>query len=159
MIKKTFDRALFDIATCIHHVHTICDSRNHTEIVSDQHDCGAKALLHALDNLKNLGLNCHVKCRRRFIGYQNLRIVGNCDCDYHTLTHAARKLVRILPGPIARLRNSNNVEQFNRSFISVARRKILVRPQHFRNLITDAMYWVQCRQRILKNHRKQSSTY
>ena len=72
-----------------------------------------------VDQIEDLGLDRDVERRRRLVGDQQLRLVGERHRDHHALAHAAGELVRI---PLTRLRGSGIP---TRSSNSTARR---VRP-------------------------------
>ena len=92
----------------------------------DQNDRRAESLLHAFNHLENLRLNRYIKGSCWFVGDQHLRVIRNCNSYNDSLPHATRKLVRILSCAVTWLRYTYDVEQFNRSFVSLTSGEILM---------------------------------
>ena len=152
MIEYRLNRTAFNIATRIHHVHTVSNTRNDPQVMSDEHDSCSESLLHSLNDFKYLGLHGDVKCGCWFISDQHLRVVSNCHCNNNSLTHSARKFVRILASTFIWLRDPNDLQQLNSLLLGIMSIQVLVGLNHFNYLITNSMHRVQCRQRVLEHH-------
>ena len=70
--------------------------------------------LDPLDDLEDLGLHGDVERGGGLVGDEHLGVVGHGHGDHRPLAHAARELVRVLPGPCRRLRDADQVEQLDR---------------------------------------------
>ena len=91
------------------------------------HDGHAHLLSQPVDHLEDLRLHRDVERRRRLVGDQHLRVVGDRHRDHHALAHAARELVRILVGAVLRLRDADRAEQVDRRRCGRLLRHVLVR--------------------------------
>ncbi len=65
-------------------------------------------LFHQLENLR---LDRHIERSGRLVGDQHLRVAAHRHRDHRTLTHTARKLVRILVDPLFRSGNAHLGQQ------------------------------------------------
>ena len=91
------------ISAGVHHRHVVRHVRNNTEIVRNQDDRHACRALQLAQQIQNLGLNCHVESRCRFVGDKDRRLAGNRHCNHRALQHAAGKGKRILVARALRL--------------------------------------------------------
>ena len=108
------DRRLLDLAAGIHDHHPLRDLGHHAEIVGDQHDGGADAVLQVAHQVEDLRLDGDVERRGRLVGDQQLRVAGQRHGDHHPLAHAARELVRIFAHPARRLRDADQRQHLDR---------------------------------------------
>ena len=100
MVNLAYLRILHHLAR-IHDGHLIADLRNDTQIVGDQDHGGSQLFFQPLDQIHDLGLDCHIQGRGRFICNDHLRTAGQCNGDHHPLFHAAGKLMGIIIGPLS----------------------------------------------------------
>ena len=81
--------ALLDDAPGIHHHHPIGDLCHHAQIVGDEQDRHAGALLQILEKIEDLRLDGDVECGRRLVGDQQFRVAGQGLGDHRALPFAA----------------------------------------------------------------------
>src|SRR2546427_767431 len=87
----------------LHHFPAIHDGdlvarlRHHAEVVGNQNHGQVELPSQPLEELEDLSLNHDVQGRHRFVGDHELRIAREGHRDHHTLSHAARELVRKVP--------------------------------------------------------------
>ena len=74
------------------------------EVVADELHRHADLVLQFGHQVEDLRLDRHVERRGRFVGDQQRGAAGQRHGDHHALAHAARELVRIGVGPLARPR-------------------------------------------------------
>ncbi len=158
LVEQVIDRRSLDVTTRVQHVHTMCDTCDDSEVVCDQHDGRAKSILNPLDHFENLSLDRHIECSRRLVRDENLRIVGDCHCDHHSLPHSTREFMRILRGSFVRLWNSDDVEEFAGALPCVGVRSRRVSLDHLDDLVTDPVHGVQGGKRVLEDHRHRLPT-
>ena len=80
---------LFDDASAVHHRHFIGHFGDHAQVVRDEHDGGAAGLLQRVHQVKNLRLDGDIQRRRRLIGNQQPRFVGQRHRNHGALAHTA----------------------------------------------------------------------
>ena len=95
ILEDRLDRPALDDPAGIHHRDLVGDFRHDAEIVRDEDHGRAGLLLQSADEGEDLRLDRHVERRRRLVGDQKLRVVGERHGDHHALAHAAGHLVRI----------------------------------------------------------------
>ena len=113
MMKDFMGRTMLDDLACIHDRNAVSDACYDAEIMRDQNHARAIFFLQITDQINDLRLNRHIKCCRRFIGNEQLRLVGKCNCDHDPLTHASGQLMRILLHPLFRLRDADFSQQID----------------------------------------------
>ncbi len=123
------------------------------EIVRDQHDRHAEALLQRLQEIEDLSLDRHVKRCRRLVGDQKVRLVGERHRNHHALTLAARKLVRIAVDASTRLGDADQFEQFQHALARLLERAAAVVHDRFGDLPADRVERVERGHRLLEDHR------
>src|SRR5215212_3156396 len=70
------DRSILHYLSEIHDGYRVSDLRNHTQVVSDEHNRHAQAFLQPPHELKDLGLDGYVQGSRGFIGDQQCWVAG-----------------------------------------------------------------------------------
>ena len=88
-------RTLLDDLPRIHDGDRMGDFGHEREIVGNEDHGEAELLAQRVEQIDDLLLHGHVKCGRRFVGDDELRVTGQRHGDKHTLALAAGKLVRI----------------------------------------------------------------
>ena len=99
------------------------------------------------EQFENLCLHRHVERRRRLVGDQQVRPVGERHGDHHPLALAARQFVRIGAEAFFRFLNADLVQQFEDA---VARRRVeqtLVQSQDLTDLTLHRMQGIERRHR------------
>ena len=86
----------------VHHRRAVADLRHHRQVVRDQDHRQAQIAGQAHQEIQDLGLHHHVERGRRLVGEQDLRLARQRERDRRALAHAARELVRIPIGAVAR---------------------------------------------------------
>ena len=117
------------------------------QIMGDQQQRRAQFVGESLQMVEHLPLHGDVQRRRRLVGDQQLRSAGQPDGDERTLTHASRKLVRVLAGLLARIGHPGLGEQLHRPSPGLA--GIGVGPQRFPDLEADLPNRVEIGHRVL----------
>ena len=107
-------RRELDLPARVHHHHPVGDAGDDAEVVGDQQDRRARAVLDALEHVEHLRLDRDVERGRRLVGDEQVGIVRDRHRDHRPLAHAARVLVRILVGAAARRGDADEVEQLDR---------------------------------------------
>ena len=108
------DAGRLDQPARVHDRDPIGQAGHDAEVVGDEHDGRAGALLDAAQHLEHLGLHGDVERRGRLVGDEDVRVVGHGHGDDDPLLHPTRQLVRIAPGPGAGVGDADQVEQLRR---------------------------------------------
>ena len=80
----------------IHHGHAVGDVAHDAEVVRDEQDAHAQALLELAEQLEDLRLDGHVQRGGRLVGHEELRFAGQRHRNHDALLHAAGHLVRVV---------------------------------------------------------------
>ena len=86
----------------VHHQHVVRGPGHHAEVVGDEDQRGAGLDPGEREHLEDLGLHRDVQRRRRLVGDDHLRVVGDRHRDDDPLPHPSGELVRERPGPASR---------------------------------------------------------
>ncbi len=97
----------------IHHGDPVRDVAHHGEVVGDEQEGQAEALLELLQQIEHAGLHRDVQGRDRLVEHHDLGLKGQGARDPHTLALAAGKLVGKAPGML--LVELHDVEQLAHS--------------------------------------------
>jgi hypothetical protein len=146
-------RRLLDELARVHHAHVVRDLGDHPEVVRDQDHPHLGLPLDVGEELHDLRLDRHVERRRGLVGDEDGRIQGDADRDHHALAHPARELVRVVAQTLLRRGDPDPIHELQ----GLAHRVLLPHPamhlEHLRDLIADGEHGIQCRQRVLEDHR------
>ena len=82
--------------TRVHHGDAIACLGDDAEVVGDEEQRGAVALLEVPEDAEDLRLDDHVERCRRLVGDEQLRPEHERERDHDPLPHPARELVRVL---------------------------------------------------------------
>ena len=104
--KKRSCGSGFDNAAGIHNIHHIADLMDYREVVGDENNGNAKALLLVFDQVEDLLLDRDVQSRGGFIGNEELGLGDEGHGDHDALPHAAGEFVRILVHPAGGVRDA-----------------------------------------------------
>ena len=112
-----------------------------------------RSCLQLLQQVEDLGLDRHVERGGRLVGDQQHRIAGERHGDGGALAHAARELVRVLPGAPRRVGDADLGEQVDRG---VERRVACARAEmdadRLGDLVADGVDRVEAGHRLLEHH-------
>ncbi|MCY1296085.1 hypothetical protein D9M70_454550 [compost metagenome] len=122
------------------------------EVVRDQHDRHAEALLQRLEQIKDLRLDRHVERRRRFICDQEIRVVGKRHGDHHALTLATRKFMRIAVDAAPRFRDAHELKQFKHARPRLFERAAPMVHDRLGDLAADGIERIERGHRLLEDH-------
>ena len=133
-------RARLDDLAALHHDDTVGEVGDHAHVVGDQQDARVDAVAQVADQLEDLRLHGDVEGRRRLVGDQHRRIAGQCLGDHRPLPLATRQLVRVGVDAPFRIRDLDEVEQFDHPLARQLRRHRLVAAQHLGDLEADRVH-------------------
>ena len=142
----------FDDASSVHHSDTICDLRNHGEVVGDKKHSQTKPGAQLGEQVENLGLNGYIEGRRGFVGDEQLRAVDDGHGDHDALAHASGELVRIAAGALAGIGNGNVAHAFDSSTPGFRFGDVVVSEDSFGDLLANAHDRVERGHGLLENH-------
>jgi hypothetical protein len=111
-----------------------------------------RRVLQVRDQPQDLRLDGDVEGRRRLVGDDDLGVAGKGEGDHGALAHAARKLVRELPGAPLGIGHLHQRQGFDGAVMGFAPRAPAVLAHGFGDLLADAQHRVQRRQRLLEDH-------
>jgi hypothetical protein len=126
---------------------------NKVKIVRHEYHGHAPLPLQLSQQGDNLGLYGNIKRRSRLISDQEARLAGECRRDHDTLPHSSRELVWEGIDPAARIRDSDETQQFDRTLTRRVPRQTLMNTKRLSDLITDGKDRIEARHWILKDHR------
>ena len=86
--------------------------RRNGKIVSDEQNRHAVGALHLAHEVQDLGLNGHIQCGSRLVGYQQFGFPGQGHGDHDPLLHTAGKLERIFTHPTRWVGNAHLIQYF-----------------------------------------------
>ena len=74
LLEQPGQRSLLHQTPAVQHAHAVADAHDDAEIVRDEQDRQQQSVAKLLDEVENLRLNRHVKCRRRLVQDQQVRV-------------------------------------------------------------------------------------
>ena len=153
--ENSVGRSAFHNLAAPHDVGAVGKPANDAEIVRDEHDRHAEPFLEIGKEFEDLGLHRHVERRRRLVGDQHVRIVGERHRDHHPLALASGHLMRDRNRTARRARECATSSS---SSIARALALCLAHPPCARerqsDLVADPVERIKGRHRLLKNHRQ-----
>ncbi len=152
-IEDRFGVALLDDLAVGHHADPVGHAADDAEVVGDEQHRHAEALLQVLQQLEDLRLDGDVERRRRLVGDQQVRLVGQRHGDHHALPLAAGQLVRIGGQPLLGVADAHEIEQLEHAGAGLRRGHRLVHEEHLGNLLFHVVQRVQRGHRLLEDHR------
>lgn len=144
-------RAFLDNPARIHHRDPVAKLGHHAEIMGDEDDGQAAFTPQLIQQRQDLRLYGHIQRRGRFIGDDDLGVVGQRHGDPHALPHAARHLVRVAVNTLFRVGNTHRFQQVCGVGTGLGLVKRVMGPNRFDQLIANCVERVQRGQRILKD--------
>jgi hypothetical protein len=120
--------------------------------MGDEQQRHAKLGLQLFQELQDLRLHRDVQRRRRFIGDQQVGIIGQRHGDHHPLPLPARELVRIILQPRLRVADAHLAQQVYDARAPFGSGKTRVQFQHLAHLLLHRMQWIERGHRLLEDH-------
>ncbi|MDQ0799271.1 hypothetical protein QF050_000910 [Arthrobacter sp. SLBN-112] len=140
---------------CVHDHDVVGHSGHDAEVVRNHDDGGPGLLLRLVQHLEDLGLDGDVQCRRRLIGDQDARVVGDGDRDHDALAHAAGEFVREGFEPVLGAGDSHHGQEFDGAgFLGLLAHGGVVDGERFDDLGAHGEHRGEGRQRVLEDHRE-----
>ncbi len=147
------DAARLDNLAALHHRDIVCELANDVEIVGDEQHRHVVAILQILEQCEDLRLHGDIERRRRLVGDEEIRSVGEAHRNHHALTLTPRKLVGIGRKPLRRIWDADLRQQFNDPLRQRGPLARAMKLENFADLPRDRVQWVQRGHRLLKHHR------
>ncbi len=144
--------AQLDDPSCIHHHDVVTVLGHHAEIMGDQDDGRFELVLQPVDEVQDLGLNGHVQGSRGLVGNQEVRVQRKGHGDHGPLAHSAAELMRILPGPLLRPGDPNQLKEIDGLLDTLFLGGAPVGLEDLGDLIPNTVDGVEGRQGVLKDH-------
>ena len=137
------------IAFC-HNTDAIRHLANDAEVMGDQKQRHVQTFLQFIQEFQNPGLDCHIECRCRFIGNQEVGFISQGHGDHNALALTAGQLMRIIAKPFRS--QANQFQQFKRPFSGFGRSHPPVHIKYLSKLFFNIVQWIQRGHRFLENH-------
>ncbi len=150
--EQIFTQRLFDDTTALHDTYAMGNAPNQVEVVADQQQRHAQACLQFLEQFEDLQLHGDVECCGRFVGDQQLGLVGQRHGDDHPLPLSARQLVRVGADALARLWNTDQFQQLQGASGCGLAAQALVNLQHLVDLLAHGVQRVERGHWFLEHH-------
>ena len=115
VVEELPSRRALDDAAGVHDNDLVCDLRDDAQVVRDQDDRGVELVLELVDQLDDLRLDRHVERRRRLVGDQQIRLIGQGHGDHHALALASGELMRVGPQTALGLGQADQAQQLDRA--------------------------------------------
>ena len=147
------DRSFLHNLAEAHHGNPVGEIFDNAQIVGNEQDAQTHVLLEVLQELEDRRLDRDIDGRGRFVGDQQIGLVGQRHRDHHPLALAARELVREGAEPPLRFLDADLFQQFQHLLAGGVFHHSLMDAQDFANLLFDRVQRVERRQRLLENHR------
>ena len=145
------DRPGLDDFAIFHHADLIRDLAHDAEVMGDEQKAHAFGFLEVREQIKDLRLNGHIQCCRRFIRDQDVGFVGQSHRDHHPLTLTTAQLVRIAFQPLFRVTNADLCQQVNDTNSRVIPHDALMQREGFTQLLLQSVQRVQRGHRLLED--------
>ena len=146
------DGGLLDLSAGVHHHDPVRALRDHPEVVGDQDDAHAEALLEIADQGEDLGLDRHVERGRRLVRDEDRGIAHERGRDHRPLAQPPRELVRIAPRAPFGVRHPHPLEHFDGVPPRRPGRQREVAASHLRDLLADRHHRIERGHRLLEDH-------
>ena len=144
--------ALLDDLALRHDAHAVRHLAHDREIVGDEEQRHVQAFPQRAEERENLCLDRHVERRRRLVGDQEIRLVGQRHRDHDPLALPPGELVRVRPQPLLGLLQPHEVQQLQRPRTGFPAAHRPVHEQDLSDLLLDRVQRVQRGHRLLEHH-------
>ena len=131
---------LLDDPTQVHDGDLVAHLRDHAQVVRDQDDGHALALLERREEIQDLGLGGDVEGRGRLVGDQDARVAGEGEGDHGALAQAARQLEGILIHALLGARHTDLAKHVHCPRARLQLAHVLVEPDVLDHLVAHAMH-------------------
>ncbi|MNF80808.1 hypothetical protein D3C84_630600 [compost metagenome] len=152
-IEQALAIGLFDDLAGAHHAHPLRDAAHQVQVVTDQQQRHAQALLQRFEQQQDLALHGHVQRGGRLVGDQQLGLASQGHGDHHPLSLAARELVRVGLEAFFGFLDAYQVQQFENALMRRLAPQSLVHQQGLADLFFDAVQRIEGGHRLLEDHR------
>src|SRR5215204_3085521 len=126
---------------------------DHPHVVADDNYRHPSLFLDALHERQDLGLNGDVEGGGRLVGYEYLRVAGQCHGDHGPLAHPPGELEGIRVHPALRLLDADLPEQLDGALARGPLRDLVVDPDGLRDLAPHGVDRGERGHRLLEDHR------
>ena len=143
----------------VHDQHPVGDAGHDAKVMADEDHRRARSRCRTdVSSVEDLRLHRHVQRRRRLVGDEQLRLVGDGDGDHDPLPHAAGQLVREAPGHPGRARAGRRRPAARpRGAMAARPADLAVQQDALGDLPADGVHRVECGHRVLEDHRDPAS--
>ena len=135
-----------------HHADPVGDALDDAEIVGDEQQRHAEALLQVGEQRQDLRLHRHVEGGGRLVGHQQVRLAGERHGDHHPLALAAGELVRVGAHAALGVAQANQFQKFENPRPRGLAGEAAMEPQHLADLPLDRVERVERGHRLLEHH-------
>ena len=142
----------------VHHRHAVAGFGDHAHVVGDQHHRSAALAAQAFEQANDLRLHRHIQRRGGFVGHDQARLGSEGQRNHHALSHAARKLVRVVVESLARGGNAGFLQQGHSAFARLWGADWQMGLDGLHQLLAHAVQRVERGQRVLKNRADVAAT-
>ena len=143
----------FDDPPGVHDVHPIAEPGCDTEVVGDQENADPTFRDEVVEEGEDAGLGRDVERRGRLVGDQHLGVAAQRHRDHDALSHPSRELVWVRVDTGRRLAEPDLPEQLDRTRAGSGFGQRRVEPDRLDQLVPDPKDGVECRERVLVDHR------
>ena len=120
--------------------------------MGDHDEAHAGLCLELHQQIEDLLLDRHVERGGRLVGDQQFRIAGDRHRDHHALALATRHLVREVVQPFGWIRQTDELEELDRTLAPGLSAEAHVDAQHFFDLEADGEARIEACHRLLEDH-------
>ena len=121
----------------IHHVNTIGNRRDHSEIVGNIEERHVPFFLQFSKQAEDLGLDRHVQSRRRLIGNHEVGIACEGHGNHHALSLTAAELMGVILQALFRRRDAHIPQELDASVSKFLLINVFMNHNGLSNLIPD----------------------
>lgn len=133
--------------------HSICMLRNNSHVVSDEQNSHSGPLTDPVEQCQDLGLHGDIERGGRFIGDQQIGLVGQRQRDRNTLLLPAGELMRKVIDAALWIRNLHLLEEFDCAGASITGCDCAMCANRFFDLPSDTTDGIERALRFLENQR------
>ena len=149
--EHVLDGAVLDDPAVGHDTHPIRDLAHDREIMGDQQHGHAEALLQVLEQLQDLRLDGDIERGGRFVGDQQVGLVGERHGDHHALALAAGQLMGVGAQALLGLLQAHQVQQFESAGARLRLAHAPMQHQRLADLPVDGVQRIERRHRLLED--------
>ena len=135
--------ALFDDASVLHDGSAVGDVAQHADIVRDEEHRCAVLVAQGAQDLEHLPLERGIECRGRFVGEQEARPQGECECYRGALRHPARQCEGIGVEDVIGVSEAHAAQELCRALRDLRICECAVCPHRLGKLCPDAARRIQ----------------